>query len=837
MPTITGSWAGSGRARGRLILVYSQSNGSSSSSFDITLKAEADYSVYDSDNTLTRSGSLFDGGSGSVDLSLASGQTKTIWTGSKTVSRADSSKSYSMAFKLSGVNYWGSTASVSTNVTVPALPQPDPPATPTSVSIAKVSNTSAKISWSGGTAHHVQVRGRSVNGDGGSSWNDWNTISSEGTAVSSGTTFSLAGNRDYQARVRRKNDGGWSGYGTSSNTARLYDAPNAPTGVTTTRSSDSKHTVKWSGSSADGKPIRWVDIERYNGVLGAWGSIATGLAASTRSYTDTANMWDNTTRHRVRFRNSAGSSAWAYGSTVWTTPAAPGKPTAKRSGGSGAVISWTNNARKAHHIDVSGRYSTNGGTSWSDWGLLTGRLSASAKSTTLSGLAADRVWQFRIRAVAWVYGSEGDALFGDSAASATLQLLAPPNAPKLVAPVSIQSDQAPTVFRWVHQPVDGSDQEAAEVRYRIDGGEWVTLTATTAETVTTPEPIPAGELEWQARTRGSHATFGPWSGVSSLLVASPPGVTILTPTDGETWTSNRLTIAVDWEDAQDAAMVRWTRRLLDDAGTELENVSGKGSITSTQFTTVLTDLGSYVAEFEATSGTGLSSGVASVAFTVDFLDPEPPVLTAEWIEEQGLAVLAVTNTPGDSLADPPTADTVSNRIERTVDGGLTWTVVADDIAPDSGAEDRRCPLNTTVQWRAVAISALGVEVAGEPVSLDTDSGAVWLEGENGATIAVRLNLEPGISRQHEVVTEQYLGHAKPTAHFGAARPVTASITGDLIDGYGMEQDLGAVLGQIVWYRDPLGNAFAGAITDRGVDASARSQGVHRVTFSVVEVEQ
>ena len=91
MATVMGSWAGSGGARGRLIVEYSTSNTSDTvTRVSGSVKVEADYSVYDSDNTFTRSGAGTDAGSGSVDLSLSSGGKQTIFTWTKDLTRGAS---------------------------------------------------------------------------------------------------------------------------------------------------------------------------------------------------------------------------------------------------------------------------------------------------------------------------------------------------------------------------------------------------------------------------------------------------------------------------------------------------------------------------------------------------------------------------------------------------------------------------------------------------------------------------------------------------------------------------------------------------------------------------
>ena len=689
---------------------------------------------------------------------------------------------------------------------------------PTSVSIARVSTSSVRVSWGGGAAHQVQVRKRGTDGDGTAAWGDWVTVSSAGTSVSSGATFSVTGDRDYQARVRRQGLGGvWSDWGTSSNSARLYDAPNAPTSASAARvigTGADKHQITLAGSSASGRPIRWVDVQLYGGVSAVWRDQATGLAASTRSYTSTASIANDSGRWRVRFRNSAGSSAWVYTSTLYGAPAATSKPSAKRSGPTDVIVSWTNMARFAAGIDIRAASSSDGGTTWTGYSAVSGHtgLGPAVTSRTIAGLDASRLWRF----VTGVYVPDpsvvGGLRYAYSVASDPLPPAAPPLAPTLLAPLGTISDQEPVTFAWRHNPVDGSDQTAASLWYRIDGGPWGTLTTTTASTVTTAAPLDAGTLEWQVQAKGAHPSYGAWSGVASLLIASPPAVTIITPADGATVASNRLTLTLGWDDAQDAAMVRHTRRLRDANGEVIEEVTTSGAATTITYTTRLADGGTYTAEVEATSGTGLKSGVASITISVDYIDPVAPILSADWMEDQGLTVIAVTNSPGGEAGTPPTVDTVSNRVERSDDGGDTWVTVAEGLDLDGGLVDWQVPLNSDALYRAVAISELGAEAIGEPIGATTSSRAVWLRGPAGDMLAIERNVQLQADPRQDVVLEQYYGRTRPTAHYGDARPATVQVSGLLWEGHRQAWQPELLLGGDIYYRDPEGRAFWGSVT-------------------------
>ena len=215
---------------------------------------------------------------------------------------------------------------------------------------------------------------------------------------------------------------------------------------------------------------------------------------------------------------------------------------------------------------------------------------------------------------------------------------------------------------------------------------------------------------------------------------------------------------------------------------------------------------------EATSGTGLKSGTASTTVTVDYIDPVAPILSADWMEDQGLTVVAVTNGLGDPGATPPTVDTIANRVERSDDGGDTWVTVAEDVEPDGGLTDWQVPLNTDVQYRAVAISELGAEAIGEPIGATTSSRAVWLRGPAGDMLAIERNVQLQADPRQDVVLEQYYGRTRPAAHYGDARPATVQVSGLLWEGHRQTWRPELLLGGDIYYRDPEGRAFWGSVT-------------------------
>eukprot|EP00752_Nemacystus_decipiens_P016647 g14887.t1 len=91
-------------------------------------------------------------------------------------------------------------------------------------------------------------------------------------------------------------------------TAASNVAPGDPTGVAAT-AADSQATVTWSDGTI-GVPEETYDVDRGTTSIGPWTSMATGLARSTQTYTDTSAANGTEYFYRVRGTNSEGASAW-----------------------------------------------------------------------------------------------------------------------------------------------------------------------------------------------------------------------------------------------------------------------------------------------------------------------------------------------------------------------------------------------------------------------------------------------------------------------------------------------------------------------------------------------
>lgn len=128
--------------------------------------------------------------------------------------------------------------------------------------------------------------------------------------------------------------------------ARVFYAPNPPTGCSAARASDSEATFVWSnGSVTDARPRSAVLVERsVDG--GAWAQVAS-LAASATSWNDTTTSANHRYQYRVRAQGAGGYSAYATSGYVYMTPSAPTGCAVARVSDSSQKVTWKLGANAA----------------------------------------------------------------------------------------------------------------------------------------------------------------------------------------------------------------------------------------------------------------------------------------------------------------------------------------------------------------------------------------------------------------------------------------------------------------------------------------------------------
>ena len=106
---------------------------------------------------------------------------------------------------------------------------------------------------------------------------------------------------------------------------------------------------------------------------------------------------------------------------------------------------------------------------------------------------------------------------GWSAASNKVVTIVAPAAPSLITPasgVTLPKTQPTVSFSWKHNPIDGSEQSAAQLQHSVNGGStWtaVQVTGNDQETAVANSWEKNATVTWRVRTKGAHADYGPWS--------------------------------------------------------------------------------------------------------------------------------------------------------------------------------------------------------------------------------------------------------------------------------------------------------------------------------------
>lgn len=668
------------------------------------------------------------------------------------------------------------------------------------------------VETTGSMYYNGYTLNRGGNITGGVSFN-WNTGSANTMLVNTATfTGSAGGSYTFSASVRLF----WGGTMSVSRSGSIpIDRPSAPTGASASRQSDSRINVSWTRHSSSGAPYQSQAVERTqrnsDGSTSGWSRRA-NLSGSASSWTDTTATSNQRYFYRVRASNSSGSSGWVGTGGVSTTPAAPMNVMATKQADGSIIVGWTNAAKfqgtgyAIYDNDVQVGTAASGGTIGSTF--------------TWTHVDPDP----GVTHTYTITISETDGLVSPkSSPSNTVQLLAPPNAPGSLSPngTTIAFEVNDFLLTWAHNPVDSSGQTSAQYRFRAQGATtWNTGSVTTGQSVEVSPAMftPGTVYEWQVRTRGAYlpsdeAGFSPWSAVATLTLMNTPGVSISTPEDGSTVNVSRMTVTWTYFQAQGRAQAGAEVQLVQDPDGDSpltrESRTVSGAATSLLLNTALADQTTYMVRVRARSGDGLWSSWDESTFTVSYPQPPVPEATVTWDDTQGVAQVSVFNP---APIDPQPA-TVTNTVERSVDGGNTWELVASDLPLNSTITDPECLVGAPTLYRVEAWTLLPSSSA-TMVELDADSMATWLSGGDGFGQVVRLPYNPSVKVSSGLVereVQHFAGRTLGVEMAGTARTRTVSIGSLLIEDdptstSSTSEDVEALsyLPAPILYRDPTG---------------------------------
>lgn len=628
--------------------------------------------------------------------------------------------------------------------------------------------------------------------------------------------------------------------------ARPYDSPAAPSGVSLARGSGESLTVSWTRNATTGAPYSSQTVQVLHSKTSTWATVAT--VSGTATSFQFSGTTDRKYQVRVRSQNSAGQSAYAYSSSVSTTPAAPATPAAGKNAAGDVIVSYAAPASGSSASQYEIWHAANG--VWDGAPLTT--VAAAAGSYQHPTPDKTKTHAYRLRAV-----SSSPTLFSAySGTSQTVQLQAPPNAPTNLAPSGESLDATvDRAFIWKHNPVDSTPQTAYEFAYRVDGGAWVysgkIVTDIQFHVVTGGTWANGHTVEWMVRTWGAATSGGTdgagaslWSLIATVTTSAAPTVAINSPDEVTPVDTSRLTVTWGYYQEQGSPQAQWRAILYDGGGARLQVLSGSDAATSATFTKPILDGRPYAVDVAVRSAAGLWSNLDVVLFTVDYPEPPRPEVTAYWRPDEGAVVLDVfTPGPAEGLPEAVSVD-VFRAIERD-----EWRLIAQNVEPGASVTDYIPPLSALVTYKAVAVSALPSMQESAPVEVLTEGAdRIFLNAGPGfsQTIRFAVSTKVSISPARAKGTWGFAGrdYSVPWWGQGRARTITINTTlyadwvytrrGHETSTWEEIEDL-ADLDTVACYRDPSGRRHFVQIGDPGIDGLFHDP-THPVTIGLEQVD-
>ena len=436
------------------------------------------------------------------------------------------------------------------------------------------------------------------------------------------------------------------------------DAVTPPADLTAT-GQGGRVALRWADRSVNEVGFR---VER-SGDGGATWATAGDAPADDTAFLDEAVDPAAEYRYRVFARGGSRDSGFSDPVAVRVSPAVPTGVAAFPVDANRVRVEWADVAGEAGYAVER---SADGGSTWVE----AARPSADATSATLAGLSPNTPYRFRVRAL----GPGGEA---SAAAEANARTFLP-------APSGVRA----TPFGQTRIDVRWTDLagESGYVVERLDGSTWRTAgTVTANRTTLSLTGLPAGETQRVRVRAAGPAGVGP-SGAEASAQTTPaaPALSASPRSDGRAqlaWTNVRGESRYRVETSTDGS--RWS--LLKNTGAGQTSLTTAGPASN----------GTRHWRVRAENGSGASPW-SPVARLSDAAPAAPSNFRASRVSS-GRVRLTWWNVPNET----------GYRVERSADGGETWTA-AGEVPRDVGNFTDNGPTpGRSYAWRVVALSAAG----------------------------------------------------------------------------------------------------------------------------------
>lgn len=553
-------------------------------------------------------------------------------------------------------------------------------------------------------------------------------------------TYQAESNRLYKFRVLPHNSAGNAPAHQYTNA--VATTPNAPKSASVARDSDTQNTLRIvPGSPCAGLYLAH-DVQRQMDG-GAWSDFG-AIEAAGSTKVDRSTSANHSWRYRVRSRNAAGASAWVETGTVYNTPCAPGKPKMSRVSDTKVKGAFENGANTATGTEIERS---------PDLEMWTAVRTTQGKATDFEDDPGGGTWYYRVRNVcgdlasAWV---ESDGIV----------TICAPAAPTITSPSSSQvipMTQASIAVSWRHNPIDGSAQTAAQWRWSTDGGKtWNTLTVSgAASSAALANSFAVNtRLAVQARTKGAHADYGPWSAAVSTYVRQVPTVTIEEPGNGFTIENTPVHVRIAYSDPSGAmAAGTLTVRDADGAAVYSRDLMGGLEFDVPAGEWLPSDGAAYALAVTVRSSSTLQ-GSASRSVSVKYVLPSVAIADAVPDPETGYVAVTVREGRTDSAVAMESCS-----LWRNVGGART--LLAEGLLDGSKVVDRYAPLNTDYSYETASFADSGA-VSGASFPGRFESARLFVYWSGGVASGM-YNASDSFSVKPSFDTFEIAGRGLPVA--------------------------------------------------------------------------
>lgn len=828
MATSNGAW----QNRARIEWVYTVSGSGSSRTVSVQAYLKMDqYASQFHNGTKSWSGA-WGSGSAAQYYGLNPNQRVLIVTGAPSIGLNDTARTVSFT---ATANHFHGTTSSTLSVTLPAKA----PSTPTGLSITRISDSSHRLNWTRSSTYTAVVVQRRVNGGA------WSQVGRPTGNAATYTDNTTSVNNKYEYRVAGVSAGGqsgWSGIETVYTTPAAVGAVSAVkagTGIEVTATGlppyATAYEVSGNGALLDSNVTSW-----------PWVDLAPDPAV-THTYTVVA-------------KRGALKSAGRVSNTV-QLQAAPLAPTGLAPNGSvsasdlDAVFAWAHNpvdttAQTSYEL----RYRAPGGA----W-------------TTLTGTTAEtRSVPFDAGKVEWQVRTKGDfPEFGPWSAVAAFTVVDRPGVAVLSPVGDVDVSFANVVWSWFQEQgrpqsawraelvrdgeiveVGAGSGPVTEYAFKtalVDGGTYtVRVRAATGEvrsewavdTFTTVFPPPAPPVvvaSWDDAT-GKHSIYVEPGELAVYAWLGDENESASTMTSGGSVTTNfvpnplmsgSVTGWVSegespyWDEGLNAILGQGEGVYIDlgHVAEPVMSVRVDVSAGSTYRVAVFDPTGTSVAHWSETH-----SGSATVLMEGLQFTPGRPLRMYVSLDDGGLLRLnkatVVGGTDVTRAFDGNSQDEIATEymtVERSIDG-VTWEAVADNLVGENAIQDGEGLSNGSTWYRVTAFSSLP-SAATTIVEVVSDSGALWLSGDEQFATTARLpyNPEVQISSSRDRVSKRYSGREKPVIYSGESLYRTVQFGGSIlmddtdVAGLGTLERIAQSDFPVHLYRDPDGRRVFGML--------------------------